>query len=96
MAHFTGVGALLTIVCFYPHSVIPVATFRAAGDTKYSLVLTTSAMFICRVGLAYLLGGYFGLGLYGIWIGMAADLGSRSLINTIHLKRGKWKQKKVI
>ena len=96
MAHFTGVGALLTIVGFYPHSAIPLATFRAAGDTKYSLVLTTSTMFISRVGIAYLLSGYFGLGLYGIWIGMAADFGSRSVINTIHLKRGKWKQKKVI
>ncbi len=46
---------------------------RATGDVKYTMVVSVVSMWVFRVGLSYLLGGYFGLGLQGVWYGMAAD-----------------------
>ena len=95
-AYYTGIAALFTMFSGYSWSFLPMATFRASGDTKYAVVLAVSTMFIFRVGLSYLLHALFGIGLLAVWIGMWADWITRSIRNRIHLHRGKWMQKKVI
>ncbi|MBR5543192.1 MAG: MATE family efflux transporter [Oscillospiraceae bacterium] len=92
----TGVGALLTILSVYSWAFLPIQAFRAAGDVKYGLFVSIATMFIFRVGLAYLLCGYFKMGLMGIWIGMWADWFARAILNVIHYRQGKWLTKKVI
>jgi len=89
-------GALFTILSFYSWAFTPINGFRAAGDVKYPLYVSVITMFVFRVGLAFLLGSYFKLGLLGLWIGMWADWFSRAVLNFIHYRRGKWLTKKVI
>lgn len=95
-AYYTGVSSLFTIIAGYSWSFLPMATFRASGDTKYAVILAVSTMFTFRVGLSYLLNYLFDIGLLAIWIGMWADWFARSVINRIHFHRGKWMNKKVI
>ena len=95
-AYYTGVSSLFTILSLYSWSFIPMATFRASGDTKYAVTLAIATMFVFRVGLSYLLHALFDMGLMAVWIGMWADWFSRSVINSIHFRRGKWMTKKVI
>ena len=95
-AYITGAGALLTIFSIYAWSFVPVAAFRAAGDTKYAVILAVSSMFTFRVGLSYALDHFFGMGLLGVWIGMWGDWTCRSIFNFFRFRSGKWLEKKVI
>lgn len=52
--------------------------FRATGDVKYTMVISVLSMWLFRVALSYLLGGCFGLGLHGVWYGMAVDWSFRA------------------
>ena len=95
-AYFVGVAAACTMLCPYAYAFQPVYSFRAAGDIKYAVLMAVSTMFIFRVGLGYLLGGWLGIGLLGVWIGMWADWTCRSILNFVRLRNGKWLTKKVI
>lgn len=95
-AQYTGIVSVLTITSFYGLTFAPLAAFRAAGDIKYAMVLTIASMFICRVGLAYLLNSLFPLGLLSVWLGMFTDWAVHSICNTIHLRKGKWLTKRLI
>lgn len=89
-------GSIFTILAFYSWAFMPISGFRAAGDVKYGLYVSVITMFVFRVGLAFLLGSYFEMGLLGLWIGMWADWFCRSVLNFFHFRRGKWLTKKVI
>lgn len=95
-AYYTGMGAICTIAALYAWSFVPVNAFRAAGDSRYAVILAIGSMFTFRVGLSYVLGAGFNLGLTAVWIGMWADWFCRSMFNLVHFKRGKWLTKKVI
>ena len=95
-AKITGIGALLTIASVYAWSFVPVASFRAAGDVRYAIILAVASMFTFRVGLSYALDAFFGMGLVGVWIGMWADWTCRTLFNFFRFRSGKWLTKKVI
>ena len=95
-AYITGFGAILTIFSIYAYSFVPTSAFRAAGDIRFTVILAVASMFTFRVGLSYLLGGVFKMGLAGVWIGMWADWVCRSLFNFIRFRSEKWLSKKVI
>lgn len=95
-ARYTRFAALLTIATGYSMSFVPMGVFRAAGDIRYPMVVTTSTMFVFRVGLSYVLCDGLGMGLDGVWLGMAADWLCRTILNSIHFKQGKWLHKKLI
>ena len=40
-------------------------TFRAAGDVKYSMIVSICTMWICRIVFSYVLGKYMGMGVFG-------------------------------
>ena len=48
-------------------------SLRAAGDTRFTMVVSTVSMWTVRVGLGILLASYFGLGIIGVWIATFAD-----------------------
>lgn len=95
-AHFTGLGALLTIFTIYGCAYVPISAFRATGEVKYGAVLTVVSIVVFRVGFSYLLHYLFHLGLYSVWIGMGADWLFRSALNIRHFRKGKWLTKKAI
>lgn len=46
---------------------------RAAGDTQFTMVVSTVSMWTLRVGFGVLLGRYWGFGVLGIWMAMFID-----------------------
>jgi putative MATE family efflux protein len=69
---------------------------RAAGDAKFTMTVSIISMWVFRVGLAYVIGGYLKLGVLGVWIAMTIDWAVRAVFNVIRLKGDKWECKSVI
>jgi len=89
--------ALFSICSLYSFSFVPGSSFRAAGDVKYTMVLSMSSMFAFRVGLCYVINAlYPDAGLMCVCIGMWADWAFRSVMNIIRYRSGKWLHKKLI
>ncbi len=57
----------------WPASFTLPQVLRAAGDTRFTMVVSTVSMWTLRVGLGILLGRYWGFGVLGIWMAMFAD-----------------------
>ena len=62
---------------------------RAAGDVKYSMIVSTCTMWL-RVTLATFLIRVMGFGTMGVWIGMFADWSLRAVFFSLRFKSGKW------
>lgn len=77
-------------------SFIPAYGLRAAGDVRFSMITATCTMWLCRVALAVFAMRFMGVGPMGVWIGMFADWGIRSVIFSIRFLSGKWLKKDVI
>ncbi|MCM1047223.1 MAG: MATE family efflux transporter [Clostridiales bacterium] len=63
---------------------------RAAGDVKFSMIVSVSIMWGCRVALGIFLARVFHMGLMAMWIGMFADWIVRAIIFTTRFINGKW------
>lgn len=68
-------------------------TFRAAGDVFMPMAVAIASMWIFRLGFAYLLGIYMGLGLMGVWIAMTIDWIFRAVCFTIRFRGHRWERK---
>lgn len=77
-------------------SFIPGYGMRAAGDVKFSMILSTASMWICRVSLCIYLARVHGMGPMAVWIGMFADWGVRGIIFTLRFHSRKWLNHKII
>lgn len=69
---------------------------RAAGDVKFSMIVSTITMWCCRVALCIFLVKEFHFGPMAVWIGMFADWGVRGVIFTCRFLSGKWLKKQYI
>ena len=87
----------ITIVkpLLWPLSFVTPYAMRAAGDVKFSMIVATLTMWLCRVTLATYLIRVVGMGAMGVWIGMFCDWGIRGIIFTIRFRSGKWIHKVV-
>lgn len=63
---------------------------RAAGDVKFSMLVSTITMWCCRVALCVFLVKVFSFGPMAVWIGMFADWTIRGIIFTTRFLSGKW------
>ncbi len=81
---------------FWVLSFIPAYGMRAAGDVKFSMLVSTATMWLCRVSLCIFLVKAFGFGPMAVWIGMFTDWGIRGVIFTYRFHSRKWLQHKVI
>ena len=63
----------LVAVVLWPASFTLPQALRAAGDTRFTLVVSTVSMWTMRVALGVLLGRFWGFGVVGIWMAMFAD-----------------------
>lgn len=89
---------LITIVkpIFWAMSFIPAYGFRAAGDVKFTMLVSSLTMWLCRVAGSIFMIRVLHLGILSVWIGMFTDWGVRAIIYRIHFVRGKWLEKSVI
>ena len=75
---------------------IPPYGLRAAGDVKFSMILSTCSMWIFRVSLCIYLCRVQEFGPIAVWIGMFTDWTVRGIIFTIRFHRRKWLDHKVV
>ena len=71
-------------------SFIPAYGMRAAGDVKFSMLVSTCTMWCCRVALCIFLVKAFGLGPIAVWYGMFADWTVRGIIFATRFLSVKW------
>ncbi len=76
-------------------SFITAYSLRAAGDVKFSMIIASLTMWLCRVTMATFLIRVAGIGPMGVWIGMFSDWGIRAIIFTLRFRSGKWIHKVV-
>ena len=87
----TIVKPLVWIMAF-----IPGYGLRAAGDVKFSMIVSCCTMWAFRFCLCVFLIRVMGFGPMGVWIGMFADWTLRGIIFTWRFHSRKWLQHKVI
>lgn len=75
---------------FWVGSFIIAYGLRAAGDVKFSMMVSIITMWGCRVALCIFLVRVFQFGPMAVWIGMFADWGIRSVIFVRRFLSGKW------
>ncbi len=63
---------------------------RASNDVAPTMIISIISMWVFRVISSYILGGYLGLGLLGVWISMSIDWLFRAICFVVRYKRGKW------
>ena len=64
--------------------------FKAAGDVKFSMIVSVSSMWIFRVALGIFLVKTYHLGLMAVWIGIFVDWIVRAAIFATRFVSGKW------
>ena len=84
----------IAITCVKPivwtMSFIPAYGMRAAGDVKFSMILSTASMWIFRVMLCIYLVNHYHMGPIAVWIGMFADWTVRAIVFTWRFHSRKW------
>lgn len=83
-------------IILWPVSFTLPSGLRAAGDVRFTMIVSIGCMFIFRISFAYILGIGFHLGVIGIWLAMGIDWTVRSIVYIARFKRGKWKNFQVI
>jgi Na+-driven multidrug efflux pump len=86
-------GATLLV---YPEGFGLTYALRGTGDTKFTMLVSVSTMFLFRIGFAYALEGIFHLGIISIWIAMMSDWFIRGIIYAARFRGGKWKNHNLI
>lgn len=77
-------------------SFIPAYGLRAAGDVKFTMIVSAASMWLCRVSLAIFLARVIGFGPIAVWIGMFADWTVRAVIFFLRFRSRKWLNHQVI
>ena len=88
-------------VILWPAAFCLPPAFRAASDVRFTMIISIVSMWCFRVALSYVLapetvslfGMTFpgvGMGIMGVWVGMAADWFFRAVVFILHMIRGRW------
>lgn len=83
---------------FWPMAFTLPNSLRAAGDAIFTMVVSLTTMFVCRVALSYVFACSWGLGLglLGVWLAMFCDWIVRAVCFLWRYWRGSWKKIHVI
>lgn len=77
-------------ILFWPESFALPNAFRAANDVRYPMLVSVTSMWVFRIGMSYVLGIVFDLGVIGIWLAMFFDWGVRAVIFAYRYRKDKW------
>lgn len=77
-------------------NLVLIASLRGAGDVYYPTACAIFSMWAISVLGSYLLAVVFNMGIYGLWIALAADECFRGVMMIIRWRSGKWKTKRVV
>lgn len=85
MAAITVVKPLVWTLSF-----IPAYGMRAAGDVRFSMIVSCVSMWLCRVSLCVFLCRSMGFGPMGVWIGMFTDWTVRGIAFSVRFRSRRW------
>lgn len=83
------VNALFQIPLWSVSFITP-AALRAAGDAKFTSIISMLSMWLFRVVLGYILGIHTPLGVMGVWLAMDFEWGVRAVIFFLRYRGDKW------
>ncbi len=87
-----GIGC----VFIWPASFVLPNALRAAGDTRFTMMVSVFSMLAFRVVSGYLLGSVLGLGVIGVWLAMQIDWLFRVALFFWRLRSGRWESKALV
>lgn len=104
--HLSDITSDLTRQIIYLHTISSMliwpisfslpSTLRAAGDAQVTMYISMISMWLFRIVFSYILGKYFGLGVFGVWVAMIIDWCFRAICMTIRYRSGRWMLKKAV
>ena len=77
-------------VLFWTPGFMLASSLRAAGDARFTMIVSLTAMFIFRIPFAYFFAVVLDFGVMGVMMAMGVDWFYRFTINQIRLKGDKW------
>ena len=86
---------ILSIFTHAPSFGLP-NVLRAAGDARYTMIVSVISMLTLRMGASYLLVYGLGMGLLGVWVAMHMDWLARAVCFCVRFAGNKWLNRKVI
>ncbi|AKI97494.1 MATE family efflux transporter [Kosmotoga pacifica] len=72
---------------------VATGALRGLGDTKFPMMASTTAMWLIRIPVGFVLVKYFDMGLLGAWTGMMGDMVFRMVLKVFRLLSGNWEER---
>jgi len=69
---------------------------RAAGDARFTMVVSITCMWLCRILLSYVFGIWLGMGVHGVWLAMCTDWIFRAGAYILRFRGSRWLEIKTI
>lgn len=86
----------LAIALVWPSAFALANALRAAGDVRYTMLVSMFCMWAFRLGLSIVFVNFFHMGLEGVWYAMYIDWAARTVFILGRWLSGKWREKRVI
>ena len=76
-------------------NLVLIACMRGAGDVYYPTACAIFSNWLLSVLGSYLMAVVFSMGVYGMWIALAADECVRGALMLVRWRRGRWRSKRI-
>lgn len=71
-------------------------SLRAAGDVRFTMLVSVVCMWTCRIGLSYFFAIFFKMGLIGVWMAMDVDWLARGVLFGYRFFSNRWRDCRVV
>lgn len=83
--------ALMAMLIWVPSFTLP-NTLRSAGDVIWTMFVAIGSMWVFRIGAAYMLHSFLGMGLMGVWTAMTIDWAFRAFCYELRYHGHRWER----
>lgn len=83
-------------IVLWPLSFTLPNALRAAGDARFTMIVSSLSMLLCRIAIGYLLARTLVMGVMGVWIAMQIDWVCRVAFFVSRYRGDKWETKALV
>ena len=87
-----GAGSIF----FWPVAFVLPNALRAAGDARFTMIVSSVSMVVFRIALGYFMGMALHIGVLGVWYAMQIDWLCRIACFVLRYRSGKWESKRLV